>query len=178
MTFLCRCKVPLFTYVLQDYAEVIKVLFYGILERPRPFWGFPSGSSGKEPICLCRRHERWDMRHDPCIRKIQWKRTRQPTAFILAWTIPWTEKPGELRSIVHRVTKSQTRLKWLSTHTQTRTQISSVKEFNTFLYMGRCKSLGSSKEVFWYASQLSGVYILCFHTLSHLGVHHWEQLSG
>ena len=33
---------------------------------------------------------------------------------ILAWRNPWTEKPGGLY-IVHRVTKSQTRLKRLST---------------------------------------------------------------
>ena len=32
---------------------------------------------------------------------------------ILAWRIPWTEKPGGLHSIV---TKSGTRLKWQSTH--------------------------------------------------------------
>ena len=33
-------------------------------------------------------------------------------ASILAWRIPWTEEPGGL---VYRVTKSQTRLKQLST---------------------------------------------------------------
>ena len=32
---------------------------------------------------------------------------------ILAWRIPWTEEPGRL---VYRVAKSQTWLKWLSTH--------------------------------------------------------------
>ena len=35
---------------------------------------------------------------------------------ILAWRIPWTEEPAGLT--VHRVTKSQTRLKLLSTLTQ------------------------------------------------------------
>ena len=33
---------------------------------------------------------------------------------ILAWRIPWTEEPG--RATVHRVTKTWTRLKQLSTH--------------------------------------------------------------
>ena len=33
---------------------------------------------------------------------------------ILAWRIPWTEKPG--RGRVHRVAKSQMQLKQLSTH--------------------------------------------------------------
>ena len=36
---------------------------------------------------------------------------------ILAWRIPWTEEPG---ATVHRVTKSQTWLKWLSMHTHTK----------------------------------------------------------
>ena len=38
---------------------------------------------------------------------------------ILAWRVPWTEKPGRL---VHRVAKSQTRLKQLSACTHTHTQ--------------------------------------------------------
>ena len=33
---------------------------------------------------------------------------------ILAWRIPWTEEPGGLHT-VHRITKSGTRLKQLST---------------------------------------------------------------
>ena len=35
-------------------------------------------------------------------------------SIVLAWRIPWTEEPGGLQ--VHRVAKSQTRLKRLSTH--------------------------------------------------------------
>ena len=34
---------------------------------------------------------------------------------IVAWRIPWTEEPGG--ATVHRVTKNQTQLKQLSTHT-------------------------------------------------------------
>ena len=34
------------------------------------------GTSGKEPACQCRRHKRH--RFDPCVRKIPWKRARQP----------------------------------------------------------------------------------------------------
>ena len=37
---------------------------------------------------------------------------------ILAWSIPWTEEPG-WQTTVHRVTKSQTPLKQLSTHINT-----------------------------------------------------------
>ena len=39
-------------------------------------------------------------------------------------------------------------------------QISQVKEFSTFLFMGRCKSLGSLKSFLAYASQLSGTSFL------------------
>ena len=35
-------------------------------------------------------------------------------ASILAWRIPWTEKPG--RATVHRAANNQTRLKQLSMH--------------------------------------------------------------
>ena len=41
-------------------------------------------------------------------------------------------------------------------------QISHIKKFSAFLYMGRCKSLGSLKVSLSYASQLSGVSIQVF----------------
>ena len=44
-----------------------------------------------------------------------------------------------------------------------------MKEFSIFLFMGRCKSLGSLKSFLSYASQLSGTSFLHFHTLSSLG---------
>ena len=50
-------------------------------------------------------------------------------------------------------------------------QISQVKEFSTFLYMGRCRSLGSLKSFLGYAPQLSEARILCFHILSSLKAH-------
>ena len=40
--------------------------------------GFPGGTSGKESTCQCRRH-----RFNPWVRKIPWKRKRQPTAVFL-----------------------------------------------------------------------------------------------
>ena len=46
-------------------------------------------------ICLqCRQ-----LRFDPWVRKIPWRREWQPTPSILAWTILWTEKPGGLQSM-------------------------------------------------------------------------------
>ena len=39
--------------------------------------GFLSGTSGKEPTCQCRRHNR------PWIEKIPWRRARQPIPVFL-----------------------------------------------------------------------------------------------
>ena len=47
------------------------------LPVPRVIQGFPGGASGKEPACQCRRCKRY--RLDPCVRKIPWRRTWQPT---------------------------------------------------------------------------------------------------
>ena len=55
-------------------------------------------------------------------------------------------------------------------------RISQVKEFSAFLCKGRCKSRGSLKSFLWYAPQLSGASILCFHILSFLRAHRWEWL--
>ena len=57
---------------------------------------FPGGSAGKEPACQCRRAKR--CRFDPWVRKIPWRRARQPTRF-LPWRTPWTEEPGRLQSM-------------------------------------------------------------------------------
>ena len=43
--------------------------------------GFPSGASGKEPVCQCRRHR--GLGFDPWVGKIPWIRKRQPTPVFL-----------------------------------------------------------------------------------------------
>ena len=91
------------------------------LSMARLLEGFPVITGGlprvnsKESSCQRRRRKR--LRFDPWVGEIPWRRAWQPTRFssILAWRIPWTEEPGGLY-IVHRIAKSQTRLKWLSTH--------------------------------------------------------------
>ena len=75
------------------------------------YTGFPSGAGGEVPTCQCRR-----CGFDPRVGKMPWRRAWQPT------TISCLENPmnKEVRqATVHRVTKSWTRLKWLSTHTRT-----------------------------------------------------------
>ena len=44
-------------------------------------WGFPGGTSGKEPACQCRGHRRCWL--DPWVRKIPWRRKWQPTPVFL-----------------------------------------------------------------------------------------------
>ena len=46
-----------------------------------------------------------------------------------------------------------------------------MKEFSAFLCMGRRKNLGSLKSFLWYAPQLSGASVLCFHILTFLRAH-------
>ena len=45
------------------------------------FRGFPSGTSGKELVCQCRRHKK--LRFNPWVGKIPWRRKRQPTPVFL-----------------------------------------------------------------------------------------------
>ena len=56
--------------------------------------GFPGGTSGKEPICQCRRCKTrgFDPWKDPL------EEGMATHSSILAWRIPWTEEPGGLQS--------------------------------------------------------------------------------
>jgi len=57
--------------------------------------GFLGGTGGKEPACQCRRHKRCGF--DPWVRKIPWRRARQPTPAFLPGES--TEEPGGLQSM-------------------------------------------------------------------------------
>ena len=56
-----------------------------------------------------------------------------PHSSILAQRIPWTEEPGGLH-IVHRVTKSQTRLKRHSTDVYKTPSVTPKKQMTNFLF--------------------------------------------
>ena len=75
--------------------------------------GFPGGNSGEEPLCHCK------MMHETRILSLGWEDPLEEDiathSSILAWRIPWTEKPGR-QAAVHRVAKSQTWLKLLHMH--------------------------------------------------------------
>ena len=89
---------------------------------------FTKGFRGKEPACQCRRCKRHGF--NCWVRKIPWRRAWQPTPVFL---------PGEshgqrsLWTTVHRVTKSQTRLKQLSIAQHLFTNI--LYNYNIFLYI-------------------------------------------
>ena len=67
------------------------------LTRSQVDLGFPGGTNGKEPSCLCSRHKRH--RFDPWVGKIPWEEGMGTLSTILAWRIPRREEPGELQSI-------------------------------------------------------------------------------
>ena len=73
--------------------------------------GFPGGDRGKEPACQCRRHE-------TRVQPMGWEDLPEEgmvaNSSILAWRISMDR--GAWRATVHGVTRSQTRLKRLSTH--------------------------------------------------------------
>ena len=52
-----------------------------IESRSKLIYMFRGGASGKGPACKCRRHKR--LRFDPWVRKIPWRRVRQPTPLFL-----------------------------------------------------------------------------------------------
>ena len=56
--------------------------------------GFPTGASGKESTCHCRRHKR--CRFNPWVKKIPLKEDTATYSSILAWIMPWTEEPSGL----------------------------------------------------------------------------------
>ena len=71
-------------------------------------WLYPSGTSGKEPSCQCRRCKRWGF--SPWVRKIPWTRHGNPLEYSCL------EDPmdrGAWWAIVNWVTKSWTCLKQL-----------------------------------------------------------------
>ena len=86
----------------------------------------------------------------------------------------WGEEPGYTEVLQQRAGSLNIRRSLLIK----KDQISQVKEFSSFLCMGRCKSLGSLKSLFLYAFHLSWASILYFfHILSSHGAHHREQLQ-
>ena len=84
----------------------------------------PRWLSGNESACQCRSYRRPGF--DPWVEKIPWNRKWQPTPVF--WRIPWTEKPGRLKSMgLQRVGHN-----WACIHLHT----SSLDLFNISTSMG------------------------------------------
>ena len=78
-----------------------------------PYWGFPGGASGKEPVCQCRCVR--DVSSIPGLGRCPGGGHGNPLQYSCL------ENPmerGAWQATVHRFAKSRTRLKPLSTHTQ------------------------------------------------------------
>ena len=65
----------------------------------------------KEPVCQCKGHKRWGF--SPCVRKIPWGGHGNPLQYSCLENLM---NRGAWWVSVHRVTQSQTQLKWLSMH--------------------------------------------------------------
>ena len=72
-----KCK-----YVCIKYWVDQKVLFGFFPKMLKMNLGLPSGASGKESACQCRRLKRWGF--DPWVGKIPWRRAWQPTPVFLS----------------------------------------------------------------------------------------------
>ena len=74
-------------------VEILEILLYRHAYVPM---GFPGGTSDKEPVCKCRRHETW-------VQSLGWEDPLEEDMAThssnLAWRIPRTEEPGGLQSM-------------------------------------------------------------------------------
>ena len=84
--------------------------------------GLPRWCYGKEPACQSRRHKRCGFH--PWVGKMPWRRKWQHTS-ILAWRIPIDR--AVWRATVHRITKSQTLLRWLSAYSSSNNILSIIQ---------------------------------------------------
>ena len=101
--FYCKCSIfkPCHFLAWVTYC-------YSLTKSP----GFPGSTSGKEPVCQCRRHRRYGF--NPGSGRSPGGGNGNPLQYSCL------ENPTDRETwwaTVHRVTKSQTRLKWLSTVT-------------------------------------------------------------
>ena len=86
------------TIALQCNSAVIEVQRHWRPKRGSSWpWGFPGGSSGKEPTCQRRRLKRCGF--DPWVRRIPWRRAWKPTPVFLPGKSHGQRSLGRLQSI-------------------------------------------------------------------------------
>ena len=123
--------------------------------------GFPGGASGIEPACQSRRPQcHW---FSPWVEKIPWRRACNPLRHSCL------ESPTSIGAwwpAVHRVAESETRLKWLSTHTHHR-----GKAFSEALQWTSVLNLFDQNWVTWPTTRETGkVYTRKEHARGKVGV--------
>ena len=86
-----------FQECLVRYIKFHKVMLSEKEGRYRIWWGFPGGTSGKEPACQSRRCK------ETQVRSLGWEDPLEEGmathCSVLDWRIPWTEEPGGLQSM-------------------------------------------------------------------------------
>ena len=125
--------IKILTFCVAQPEKKIKVKMRSLARVKKP--------SGKESTCQGRRCKRHGF--DPWVRKIPWRRARQPFPGFLPGESPWTEEPGRLQSMeLHRV-----RHNWMDEHTQSnRTGVLIRKEnedADTYLHKGHSPARGT-----------------------------------
>ena len=94
LIFLCLWKFSLLSTLLYLILTYAFILLFSKLSMPLlSFLGFPGGSDSKDSTCLVKT---W-------IQPLGWEDTQEEDMgiHVLAWRIPWTEKPGGLYSMGH-----------------------------------------------------------------------------
>ena len=95
--------------VLIAFYRFYHILYINKHSSYRFLLGLPSGTSGKELACQCKRHKRCGF--DPWVWKILWRRACNP----LQYSCPENTMDRRIWWVTaYRVTKSWTWLKWLS----------------------------------------------------------------
>ena len=128
--------------------------------------GFPGGASGKEPTWQCRRCKR--LGFHPWVRKIPWRRKRQPTPVFL---------PGEshgqrsMAGYSPQVTKSRTWLKQLSTSTYKACRLTSL-----LLYNLKARVFVWSKDILSITTNHNSIY-WTFTRFKAMGVEMWKTVT-
>ena len=77
-------------------ATWIDIQIIVVSQKEKVKYNMIGGTSGKEPICQCRRHR---LGFDPWVRKIPWRRKWQPTPVFFPSESYGQEEPGGLQSI-------------------------------------------------------------------------------
>ena len=127
----------------------------------------PSGSTGKELTCQCRRHDRQVrcLGREDCLEKAM-----ATLSSILAWKIPWTEKPGGWQPTE---SQSWTQLSVQHIHTHTHTHPHTQPRIFLIMKYNRMRLLNIGQQyqcyilILWPMAPHFALKVLSFNFLCH-----------